>query len=136
MQILFRRHFVRVYDQVSNYDPCFYNVYWLYSWSKYQVGRIARFANLHRTYPHGWLPSVNLAAAFYIWRCPCRSDLLISRGVFQKKNASVRAPPLSPLVHQGVDKAWSFRHFWRSHQPPNCRSRRPEVCSVGQGHGV
>ena len=38
-----------VYDQVSNYDPLFYNVYRIYSWSKYQVmGRIARFAILHR----------------------------------------------------------------------------------------
>ena len=26
---------IRVYDQVSNYDPCFYNVYWLYRWSKF-----------------------------------------------------------------------------------------------------
>ena len=29
----------------------YYNVYWLYRWSKYQVGLIARIAILHRTWP-------------------------------------------------------------------------------------
>ena len=56
---------IRVYDRVSNYDPCFYNVYSLYSWSKYQVRRIARFAILHRTLPTWGLKVIIIVGVVY-----------------------------------------------------------------------